>query len=42
MKPKNKLPAPSYIPNWMLYSGLGLVFSLGAIKIAWGLLRIYR
>ena len=42
VKRKRKLPAASSIPNWLLYSGLGLVFSLGAIKVAWGLLRIYR
>ena len=42
MKPKKKSPAPSAIPNWLLYSGLGLVFSLGAIKIVWGLARLYR
>lgn len=42
MKRKNKLSAPRSIPNWMLYSGLGLIFSLGAIKVAWGLFRIYR
>ncbi len=33
MKTKRKLPAGSSIPNWLLYSGLGLVFSLGAIKL---------
>ena len=42
MKPKNKPPGSSSIPNWLLYSGLGLVFSLGALKVAWGLFRIYR
>ena len=42
MKTKRKLPAPSAIPNWLLYSGLGLIFSLGALKMAWGLFRIYR
>lgn len=41
MKRPNK-PAASQVPNWLIYSGLGLVFSLGALKIAWGLFRIYR
>lgn len=42
MKTKRKTPPSSSIPNWLLYSGLGLVFSLGAIKVAWGLFRLYR
>ena len=42
MKQNPKLPAGSSIPNWLLYSGLGLVFSLGALKVAWGLFRLYR
>lgn len=41
MKPKTKRAAKS-IPNWLLYSGVGFLLSAGALKIAWGLLRIYR
>lgn len=41
MKPKNKKPAP-HLPNWLLYSGIGFLLSAGALKIAWGLFRIYR
>ena len=42
MKTKRKTPATSVIPNWLLYSGIGVLLSAGAIKIAWGLLRLYR
>ena len=42
MKTKRKTAPSTSIPNWLLYSGLGLVFSLGAIKMALGLLRLYR
>ena len=30
------------IPNWLLYLGVILLLSLGALKIAWGLIPIYR
>lgn len=42
MKPRRKTPAGSAIPNWLLYSGIGFLLSAGAIKIAWGLFRLYR
>lgn len=42
MKPRRKNPAGSAIPNWLLYSGIGVLLSAGAIKIAWGLFRLYR
>lgn len=41
MKPKPKTDAKS-LPNWLLYSGVGVLLSAGALKIVWGLLRIYR
>jgi hypothetical protein len=42
MKTKRKTQTSGAIPNWLLYSGIGVLLSAGAIKIAWGLLRIYR
>jgi len=42
MKPRRKTPANSAIPNWLLYSGIGVLLSAGALKIAWGLFRLYR
>ena len=42
MKPKKNSPASSTIPNWMLYSSVGLILSLGALKIVLGLARLYR
>ena len=42
MKPRRKTPASSAIPNWLLYSGIGVLLSAGALKIAWGLFRLYR
>jgi len=42
MKPRRKIPVGSAIPNWLLYSGIGVLLSAGAIKIAWGLFRLYR
>ncbi len=42
MKRKKNTPAPSAVPNWMLYSGVGLILSLGALKIVMGLARLYR
>jgi len=41
MKPKTQNPNSS-IPNWVLYTGVILLLILGALKIAWGLLPIYR
>lgn len=41
MDPKTDKPAKT-LPNWLLYSGIGVLLSAGALKIAWGLLRIYR
>ena len=41
MNPKNQKPDSS-IPNWILYLGVILLLSLGALKIAWGLLPLYR
>jgi hypothetical protein len=32
----------SGIPNWLFYSGIGMVLSLGAAKIFFGILRLYR
>jgi len=40
--PVKKPPLPSSIPNWLLYSGIGVLLSAGALKIAWGLFRLYR
>lgn len=37
--PKN---SPSSIPNWLLYAGVVLLISIGALKIVWGLLPLYR
>ena len=42
MKRKKNSPAPSAIPNWMLYFSVGLILSLGALKIVLGLARLYR
>ena len=42
MKTKPKDSSSKSIPNWLLYSGVGLLLSAGALKIAWGLFRIYR
>ena len=42
MTTKRKAPSGSTIPNWLLYSGIGVLLSAGAIKIAWGLFRLYR
>jgi hypothetical protein len=43
---KNQTPSPkkpdSGIPNWLFYSGIGMVLSLGAIKVFFGILRLYR
>jgi len=41
MKPKNPKTAKG-IPNWLLYFGLALLLALGAFKIIWGLLPLYR
>ena len=41
MDPKTNKSA-NRIPNWLLYSGVGFLLSAGALKIAWGLFRIYR
>jgi hypothetical protein len=30
------------IPNWLFYSGIGMVLSLGAAKVFFGILRLYR
>jgi hypothetical protein len=30
------------LPNWLFYSGIGMVLSLGAAKIFFGILRLYR
>jgi uncharacterized membrane protein YkvA (DUF1232 family) len=32
----------SGIPNWLFYSGIGMVLSLGAAKVFFGILRLYR
>jgi len=42
MNPRRKTSAGGAIPNWLLYSGIGVLLSAGAIKIAWGLFRLYR
>ena len=34
-------PEPG-LPNWLLYTGVAIAISLGAAKIVWGLLEIYR
>jgi hypothetical protein len=43
---KNQTPSPkkpdSGIPNWLFYSGIGMVLSLGAAKVFFGILRLYR
>ena len=41
VKPKIPKPAKT-IPNWLLYLGVVLLLSLGALKIAWGLLPLFR
>jgi hypothetical protein len=41
MNPKNQ-KSPSGLPNWIFYSGIGFLLSAGAVKIALGLLRLYR
>jgi hypothetical protein len=40
-KPNQNKP-DSGIPNWLFYSGIGMVLSLGAAKIFFGILRLYR
>ena len=30
------------IPNWLFSSGIGMVLSLGAAKVFFGILRLYR
>jgi len=42
MKQKNKPSEGSSIPNWLLYTGVILLLSLGALKIAWGLFPLYH
>ena len=40
---KPKIPkTDKSIPNWLLYAGTGLLLLLGALKIVWGLLPLYR
>jgi hypothetical protein len=43
---KTQTPSPkkpdSGIPNWLFYSGIGMVLSLGAAKVFFGILRLYR
>jgi hypothetical protein len=43
---KTQTPSPkkpdSGIPNWLFYSGIGMVLSLGAAKVLFGILRLYR
>jgi len=42
MTPKPPEKPDSGIPNWLFYFGIAVVLLLGAVKMAWGLLRIYR
>jgi len=42
MKSRQIPPNDKSIPNWLLYTGVILLLSLGALKIAWGLLPLYR
>lgn len=41
VKPK-KIKTAKPIPNWLLYVGTAVLLGLGALKIVWGLLPLYR